>query len=140
MRRLPAVAILIVMLMSTALAGSASADVFLNVRGPATFGLFNPCAPDDGLVTLDGEIHTVGRTTQDGTTIFQNNGHFTGASSGGTRYEVTVISVFTDPPGPEFRSTVMRVTISQGDSGNHRIELTFTTPPPSSTTTSACHG
>ena len=56
---------------------------------PTVFDMYNPCAPEDGVITFTGYMHTAVLPQRDGVTVYHTNSHFTGVSQTGTRYELT---------------------------------------------------
>lgn len=135
--RLVAVGTLVIA--SLVLASPANADVIANEHFMFTVTNMNPCAPQDGLVTLNFEEHRVTQQLADGTLVIHSNFHGTGSSTSGAEYvvnrhQVTVIVGQTGSATFEVRR------ISKGSGDNVQIEATRTFPPLVDTITFRCVG
>ena len=100
--RLVAVGTLVIA--SLVLASPANADVIANEHFMFTVTNMNPCAPQDGLVTLNFEEHRVTQQLADGTLVIHSNFHGTGTSASGVdrpidscRWRNAVNSVYRTP-------------------------------------------
>ena len=135
--RLIAVGMLVIA--SLLLASPANADVIANEHFTFTVTNTNPCAPEDGLLTLNFEEHRVTQQLADGTLVIHSNFHGTGSSTSGAEYvvnrhQVTVIVGQTGSATFEVRR------ISKGSGDNVHIEATRTFPPLVDTITFRCVG
>jgi len=135
--RLIAVGMLVIA--SLLLASPANADVIANKHFTFTVTNMNPCAPEDGLLTLNFEEHRVTQQLADGTLVIHSNFHGTGSSTSGAEYvvnrhQVTVIVGQTGSATFEVRR------ISKGSGDNVQIEATRTFPPVVVTITFRCVG
>jgi hypothetical protein len=136
-RRLVAVGTLVIT--SLLLASAANADVIANEHFAFTVTNTNPCAPQDGLVTLNFEEHRVTQELADGTLVIHSNFHGTGSSTSGVEYvvnrhQVTLVVGETGSAAFEVRR------ISKGPGDNVLIEATRTFPPLVDTITFRCVG
>jgi spore coat protein U-like protein len=124
---------------SLALASPANADVIANEHFTFTVTNMNPCAPEDGLLTLNFEEHRVTQQLADGTLVIHSNFHGTGSSTSGVEYvanrhQVTLVVGQTGSATFEVRR------ISKGPGDNVLIEGTRTFPPLVDTITFRCVG
>ena len=124
---------------SLVLASPANADMIANEHFMFTVTNANPCAPQDGLVTLNFEEHRVTQELADGTLVIHSNFHGTGSSTSGVEYivnrhQVTVVVGQTGSATFEVRR------ISKGSGDNVLIEATRTFPPLVDTITFRCVG
>src|SRR2546423_7357880 len=71
---------------SLVFASPANADVIANEHFTFTVTNMNPCAPEDGLVTLNFEEHRVTQQLADGTLVIHSHFHGTGSSTSGVQY------------------------------------------------------
>jgi len=99
----------------------------------------NPCAPQDGLVTLNFEEHRVTQQLADGTLVIHSNFHGTGSSASGVEYVVNRHQV-TVVVGQTGSATFEVRRISKGSGDNVQIEATRTFPPVVDTITFRCVG
>jgi len=134
MLRSSAIALMAAALLVTAAAPAAAEN--LGRVGPTTFAMFNPCAPEDGLITFTGYMHTAKRVRPDGVTVFHTNSHFTGVSVIGTPYVLNITSVITSEPATTY---LHRGTISRGP-GDDSWLLIRTSPPPVEVIEHSCRG
>ena len=126
-------------IMSLVLTSRAAADVVANEHFIFTVRNINPCAPEDGVLTLNFEEHRVTQELADGTLVIYSNFHGTGSTTNGTEYvvnrhQVTVIVGETGSATFEIRR------ISKGPGTNVQLEGTRTFPPLIDTITFRCVG
>ena len=124
---------------SLLLASPANADVIANEHFTFTVTNMNPCAPQDGLVTLNFEEHRVTQELADGTLVIYSNFHGTGSSTSGVEYVVNRHQV-TVVVGQTGSATFEVRRISKGSGDNVQIEGTRTFPPLVDTITFRCVG
>ncbi len=136
--RLVAVGTLVIA--SLLLASPASAEVVDNTWSTFTVMNINPCAPEDGLVTLNFELHGVTRQLADGTFLIHGNYHGTGSSTSGTEYVVNRQEWFTDNGTGTGAGTFRVIRVTKGSVDNVQIEATFTYPPVIVSSTFRCVG
>lgn len=126
-------------IMSPVFTSRAAADVVGNEHFIFTVKNVNPCAPEDGVLTLNFEEHRVTQELADGTLVIHSNFHGTGSTTNGTEYvvnrhQVTVIVGETGSATFEIRR------ISEGPGANVQIEGTRTFPPLIDVITFRCVG
>ena len=136
--RLAAIGTLIIA--SLLLASPANAEVVDNTWFERTITNFNPCAPEDGPVTLVFEVHGVTRQLADGTFLIHGNYHGTGTSTSGTEYVVNRQEWFTDDGTGTGAGTFRVIRVTKGSVDNVQIEGTFTYPPITVSSTFTCVG
>lgn len=134
-----AIAVGTLVIASLLVASPAAAEVVANERFTFTITNPNPCAPEDGLITLNFEGHSVTHRLADGTLLVHSNFHGTGSSTNGTEYVVNRQQRFTDAGGAGGGTFQVR-RISKGSGDNVQIEATFTFPPMTVTSTFRCVG
>jgi hypothetical protein len=100
----------------------------------------NPCVPEDGLVTINFEVHGVTRQLADGTFLIHGNYHGTGSSTSGTEYVVNRQEWFTVDGAGAGSGTFRVIRITKGSIDNVQIEGTFTFPPMTVSSTFRCVG
>ena len=111
------------------LASPGAATVIDNIRFTRTVTNANPCAPEDGPVTLTFEVHGVIQQLADGTFLTHGNYHGTGSSTSGTEYVVNRQEWFTTDASGSGGGTAHVERISKGSSDNTQLDVTFTFPP-----------
>ena len=128
------------LLVAPLLLGSpAAGEVVENIHFTRTVTNTNPCAPEDGLLTLTFEVHGVWHQLADGTLLIHGNYHGTGTTTNGTQYVVNRQEWFTNDAGTG-SGTFHLVRVSKGSGDNVQIEGTFTFPPLTVSSTFTCVG
>jgi hypothetical protein len=128
-----------VVIAALALVSPANADVVANEHFAFTVRNTNPCAPQDGVVTLNFEEHRVTELLADGSFLIHSNFHGTGSSTSGVEYVVNRHQV-TVLVGQTGTATFEVRRISKGSGDNVMIEATRTFPPLIDTITFRCVG
>jgi hypothetical protein len=118
----------------------AAAEVVAHTHDTFTVTNVNPCAPEDGLVTLTFELQGVTRQLADGTFEIHGSIHGTGSSTSGTEYVVNRQEWFTIDSTGAGSGTFRVRRISKGSLDNVLIEGTFTFPPMTVSSTFRCVG
>ena len=95
--------------MTPALADSVRDDTLTVIE------MYNPCAPEDGLITFSAYRHYAIVNSPDGVTIFHEVDHYTGVSVVGTRYQMIIASETTST---SVWVWLYRIQISSGSGGN----------------------
>ena len=122
------------------LASPGAATVVDNIHFTRTVTNTNPCAPEDGLVTITFEVHGVIQQLADGTFLTHGNYHGTGSSTSGTEYIVNRQEWFTTDASGSGGGTSHVERISKGSSDNTQLDVTFTFPPLTVSMTFRCVG
>lgn len=136
--RLIAVATLVIAPLLLATPGAAT--VVDNIHFTRTVTNANPCAPEDGPITLTFEVHGVIQQLADGTFLTHGNYHGTGSSTSGTEYIVNRQEWFTTDASGSGSGTARVERISKGSSDNSQLDVTFTFPPLTVSMTFRCVG
>ena len=136
--RLIAVATLVIAPLLLATPGAAT--VVDNIHFTRTVTNANPCAPEDGPITLTFEVHGVIQQLADGTFLTHGNYHGTGSSTSGTEYIVNRQEWFTTDASGSGGGTARVERISKGSSDNSQLDVTFTFPPLTVSMTFRCVG
>jgi len=97
----------------------------------------NQCNGETAYFT--GDIHSVIRVQDDGSTVQHSNGHFTILGSQGNTYELNWQERFVSSPG-QFSFTSRQMAVSKGAAPNFIVTFTFDFPPGTFTVDAVCHG
>lgn len=124
---------------SLVLSSPAAADVIANEHFNFTVTNINPCAPGEGVLTLNFEEHRVTQQLADGSLVIHSDFHGTGITTNGTEYVVNRHQV-TLVVGDTGSATFQIERISKGPGDNVILEGTRTFPPLVDTITFTCVG
>jgi hypothetical protein len=138
--RLVAVGTLVVAPLLLASPGAASVVDVESIHFTRTVTNANPCAPEDGPVTLTFEVHGVIKQLADGTFLTHGNYHGTGSSTSGTEYVVNRQEWFTTDASGNGSGTATVERISKGSVDNTQLDVTFTFEPLTVSMTFRCMG